>query len=791
MANYQLEQTGAEVQALLNAVESPDTTPAAGSSNLITSGAVQAAVAGVSAEVTALGQEVEDIRADLYGVRSDTYTISGYHIYVGDYNFKKDVKYTFRIESAYTGTLYLNIRDADGNMIRSSEGYSNFPITFTWTPSQNYLGAYFEMGNAGTAEYTIIVSCPGYDARLDNLDNAVGVKLIDSATISGNGMSKVIYVEAGYVYKVEISSTTSEFSIYLNSAVNDQFIISCPASGGEFFIPVFADGAATPYIRLFKNSGTQISVTYSCYRMKMAEFEPNGHSLINYFKALTNTLTIRWMQGYWTSHTAHNNNASWCNTEIQFNRGRKITITFPTGYYVVRRTAFMWNNVVTDAGVITSGTTFDTSNWGPWIIGIRRTDYSALTPDQAAAALTITQVSGDVYEMPAGLEDTRKMISDAVQSIPTPSMTINPRLGTNEIGRFMHHQNVEAGGNIVIPSQSLFDIAYAKALGFKAIEANVQTCSDGVAVIKHGVSGKLGTGLLFASGSGIDADTLFSAVTSTALRQNVTYNSPLAKYQGHIPTLDEFCAECARLDIIPFLRGANTAQLDIARKYLPDEKIIVEGPASRGDFKGMMTYYGTGTKAAILATCAAKGMPFYFCWSAITTTAEADVADVIQTLHTNGYLIGGAYLNQNDYQRLAGLGLDIDVSTFSNIPPFENGNKLNILGGNDSNLEMTNASYDSTTQTISVQNGGKIAINNAEVGAALSKICVKIRYSGTLDIIFKANDSYANLLAYQSDGANEIVLAVSSQKVGTKIMEIVAQSAVTIYDIKVFASIVF
>lgn len=60
MANYQLEQTGEEVQALLNAVESPDTTPAAGSSNLITSGAVQAAVAGVSAEVTALGQKTSE-----------------------------------------------------------------------------------------------------------------------------------------------------------------------------------------------------------------------------------------------------------------------------------------------------------------------------------------------------------------------------------------------------------------------------------------------------------------------------------------------------------------------------------------------------------------------------------------------------------------------------------------------------------------------------------------------------------------------------------------------------------
>ena len=61
MANYQLEQTGAEVQALLNAVESPDTTPTAGSSNLITSGAVQAAVAGVSAEVTALEHKVDGL----------------------------------------------------------------------------------------------------------------------------------------------------------------------------------------------------------------------------------------------------------------------------------------------------------------------------------------------------------------------------------------------------------------------------------------------------------------------------------------------------------------------------------------------------------------------------------------------------------------------------------------------------------------------------------------------------------------------------------------------------------
>lgn len=44
MANYPLTQSGAEVQALLNKVQTPDTTPTAGSQNLITSGGVKAAL---------------------------------------------------------------------------------------------------------------------------------------------------------------------------------------------------------------------------------------------------------------------------------------------------------------------------------------------------------------------------------------------------------------------------------------------------------------------------------------------------------------------------------------------------------------------------------------------------------------------------------------------------------------------------------------------------------------------------------------------------------------------------
>lgn len=50
MADYLLDQTGAEVQEILDAVQNPDTTPVAGSTNLITSGGVQAAIAEVGSK---------------------------------------------------------------------------------------------------------------------------------------------------------------------------------------------------------------------------------------------------------------------------------------------------------------------------------------------------------------------------------------------------------------------------------------------------------------------------------------------------------------------------------------------------------------------------------------------------------------------------------------------------------------------------------------------------------------------------------------------------------------------
>ena len=70
----------------------------------------------------------------------------------------------------------------------------------------------------------------------------------------------------------------------------------------------------------------------------------------------------------------------------------------------------------------------------------------------------------------------------------------------------LYYHFYPTGGNI-IPDQSLYSIAYAKSLGFNIIEANVHKCADGIYVTRHGSSGKLGAGLSFVEGCGIDGCT--------------------------------------------------------------------------------------------------------------------------------------------------------------------------------------------------------------------------------------------------------------------------------------------
>lgn len=748
----------------------------------------------------------KQLEAIFFGSVSDDYTVSGYDAqYFGSYNFKAGFEYTFLIETSATATLYFIICDAEHNTIRANEGVSSFPKTIKWTPSQDYDGACLYLRNGGTNTYTITVTGGGFVTRLEDVEtlkprvsdleditNPLKEVLVDSDTITS---TKVIdYLTKGYIYKVVISaSTATDAYIHLRGVTNTAYRVN-PVGVGTYYIPVFDNGVINN-IRI--SASGSFSITYSIYRISFKDFiDANGQLPLNYVKSLSDTLSFTWGQGYHTDYKTLNNNSQWCSTNIQYNRGRVLKITYNTNDYYCRFRHLSVNSLTPyDGAQVTSGYSYNTVNFGPWCLQIRKSDYSPITPEEAASAISIEQISGSVYEAVFGNSSMKDTLApsfdfEARVSALEAAQPINPRLGTLELGKYMHHLNVEAE-NPYIPSQSLYDIAYAKSLGFKMIEANLQVCSDGVVVVKHGIGGKLGAGLRFADGSGLSADTLFSSVTSTALRQYVTYNARQEKYCGYIPTLDEFCAECAQLNMIPFLRGVNTESLNIARKYLPDERIIVEGLTSRGDFRGMMTIYAAGATATeILAACQSKGQPFYYAWSSASSASDALFEQVSQTLHEKGYLLGSAYVTGNNALRLFAKGLDINVSTFGAIPPFETGNAVNILSCGDSHIALVNATYDATEDTITMQSGGTLVVSDTSLKDSFIKVCMKIRYNGTLTIrTAYNNDNGRDIVGVVSDGAKEITYSAAAFKTGNAV-RITADALTTIYEFKLAVSIV-
>ena len=388
----------------------------------------------------------------------------------------------------------------------------------------------------------------------------------------------------------------------------------------------------------------------------------------------------------------------------------------------------------------------------------------------------------------SGQPSVIKNASDIV--ILQKEITRNPRLGTTELGRMYHHLNVESS-NPIIPSQSLIDIAYAKALGFKVIEGNLQKCSDGVFLIKHGTDDNLGAGLVFREGSQLSASTPFGSVSSTDIRNDVTYKARWERAAGgHIPTLDEFCAECSRLDMIPYLRGIDAGGLDIARKYLPDERMIIEG-VQRGNFKGMMTIYGPSSSVENTVEMAKTyGAPFFFGWSQIASATDEAVSSLITEMHKNGFLVAGAYINTSRYQHLLGLGLDFLASTGDlRVPPFDYGKDLNITGCGDSQLLLTGSVYDSTTKTIQMEQGDTVSLSSSLIGNNISKLCVRIVFEGTVDIRMDSNSqSFTDLV---SNGENEIVFATALQTAGSNFFTITAKDTTVIKYIEAHGTVVY
>ena len=340
-----------------------------------------------------------------------------------------------------------------------------------------------------------------------------------------------------------------------------------------------------------------------------------------------------------------------------------------------------------------------------------------------------------------------------------------------------HHLNQETTSTCNIPAQSIYDVNYAKALGFSLIEVNTHKCSDGVFVCKHGSSGKLGYGLKADDGQDY-SETLFKDVTSDWLRSHITYNA-IDKYSGHIPTLEEVCAECKKLSMM--IKISNAEAVAVARKYLPDD-MIWSTQNKRGDFRGLIEYvwYKSQTIDSCIATCLNIGSPINIVIAAgeFGSHTDDEIKELTQKAHENGFTVGTVYPTSSDIIRALSLGVDAICSTANHINLFDAGDVMNIRNLNDSkSVYSDGASYDADNDVISMAELSTIGVTAENIPSG--KLSLRLRYSGSVTI----NDD----LTYESDGSVTIPYAVVMQpkrgKTYDKWLTIKADSQTTIYEI--------
>lgn len=362
-------------------------------------------------------------------------------------------------------------------------------------------------------------------------------------------------------------------------------------------------------------------------------------------------------------------------------------------------------------------------------------------------------------------------------------------------GRFIYHINIEATSEYTyIPAQSIDDIRLAVKCGAKFIEANPHRCADGVYVCKHGIGGKLGKALIAKDGQDY-SQTMFADVTSTWLRENILFYSPIEGYRTPLLTLDEFCAACHNNGIgVTFEGGAD--KLAIARQYLTDDKIQMYWFDQRQDFKGIMHYAWSNKKSVEDNIYAADkiGRPLisFIPLEAENTMTDEELSAFINACHEKGYLTGASYIIPSQMLRCRNLGMDVFVSTVRLVDEFDLGNAINLTDLSDEKLVKNSCTYDASKGILVMPKGSSIHIP-AEVPIERGKVSYSLRYKGTASITCGVVSESHNVLGQANDGLRYINAGILIHKYAqngpfTNWIKISADEDTEIYELSVHCS---
>ena len=243
---------------------------------------------------------------------------------------------------------------------------------------------------------------------------------------------------------------------------------------------------------------------------------------------------------------------------------------------------------------------------------------------------------------------------------------------------------------IIIPSQSVFDVRNAHNLGYKCIEANVHKTYDGKYVVTHGLDGGLGHD--FNDLNGDDAyGTSISENTFSNLRTNYRYRSTVEDYRTQITSLEEFLHEAKQYNMIVMVQYVDDIMLSIVKGIMGTRFFVYNAP--RTAYDGPILWYGSlATKSEILAKCNQYGNPFIFSMGNASSFSDADLQDIINTLHQNGYYIATAYIEGETLTKYSKMGFDFFAvdRNYVTTPVILNGKQL--VFNQDGSVSWTNIS---------------------------------------------------------------------------------------------------
>lgn len=352
---------------------------------------------------------------------------------------------------------------------------------------------------------------------------------------------------------------------------------------------------------------------------------------------------------------------------------------------------------------------------------------------------------------------------------------------------FAHHIGVSKVSDIIIPSQSLFDIQRAKRLGFEVIELNTLETSDGEYITNHGFSGKWGEQFYSTDSTDI-SNVAVSSMTLSEIKSKVRYNSIYSKYRVAPPTLEESLKECKRVGIVPLIQWHDGIG-EIADAIMGKGNYIAGiYQSDRGNkTDSICSSWLTITDAdELVAKCDASGGAYVACLnvsaSAYSAFTETDWHNLAKAVHSAGYLIGCAYASAKMITVLQRAGFDLFISSF-NINEIESGNLCNLFGENEfsdfstTGIVADNAITLSATQTIVPAE----TLPSVFLGGG----CLRIRFNG--EIILYLGDYINDTYHFTSDGSETYNFTTFFEN-ESPTFRVYAVQSTTVYEIDYKAS---